>query len=199
MRVHISEMWAHSTLKRKNARVSFETPSGLYRPYRPKSGAEIGATRERRIRKPRVGSPRRQLVGLPCPQNAASSPRAGTPDLERRVPRDVLEVVIGAEERQGVPDAKLGNQRIDGSHLNSCATTRVAQRGGLDVIITVRNQERHSGKPLENLGACLRSRETLQQLLENESGREDNLPVVEGVGEHGDLGDRLRCIPPQCQ
>jgi hypothetical protein len=45
------------------------------------------------------------------------------------VPRNVLEVLIGAEECQAVPDAKLGNQRIDCPYLNSRATTGVAERG----------------------------------------------------------------------
>jgi hypothetical protein len=115
------------------------------------------------------------------------------------VPRDILEITVGAEERQGMPNTKLGNQCIDCSNLNSYATTRVSQRGSLDVIITVRNQERHSGKPLENLAPCLRPRETLQQLLENEAGSEDGLPGAKGVGERGNLGDRLWRIPAQCQ
>jgi hypothetical protein len=39
-----------------------------------------------------------------------------------------------------VPDAKLRNQRIDRSGLNSCSTTRVSQRRSLNVIISVGNQ-----------------------------------------------------------
>ncbi len=113
--------------------------------------------------------------------------------------RDVFEVLIGAEERQVVPDTKLSNQHIDCSNLDSHATARVAQRRSLDVIISVRNQERHSGKPLENLGTCLGPSETLQQLLKNESGREDGLAGAKGVGKRGNLEDRLWRIPPQCQ
>ena len=115
------------------------------------------------------------------------------------MPRNVLEVLIGAEECQAVPDAKLGNQRIDCPYLNSRATTGVAERCSLDVVISVRNQERYGGKPLENLGACLGPSETLQQLLENESGREDSLPAAKRVGKLGNLRNRLRRIPPQCQ
>jgi hypothetical protein len=115
------------------------------------------------------------------------------------VPCDVLEVAVGAEEREGMPNAKLSNECIDCSNLDSYATTRFSQRRSLDVIIPIRSQERHSGKPLENLGTCLRPRKTLQQLLENESGRENSLPSAESVGEHGNLWDRRRRIPPQCQ
>jgi len=115
------------------------------------------------------------------------------------VPRDVLEVPVGAEKCQTVPDAKLRNQRIDRSSLNSCSTTRVSQRRRLDVIISVRNQERHRGKALENLAACLRPSETLQQLLENESGREDGLASPKAVSERRNLGHCLGRIPTQCQ
>lgn len=115
------------------------------------------------------------------------------------MPREVLKVLIGAEECQAVPDAQLGDQRVNCSKLNSSATARVAQCGGLDVIIAIRNQERHSGKPLENLGMRLGSREPLQQLLKNEPGRENGFPCSKGVAESSDLGNRLRRIPPQSQ
>jgi|SRR5215469_2641948 len=115
------------------------------------------------------------------------------------MPRDVLEVLIGAEECQAVPDAKLGNQRIDRPNLNSCATTRVAERCCLDVVVSVRNQERYGGKPLENLSACLGPSEALQQLLENQAGREDGLAGAKGVRERGNLRHRLRRVPTQCQ
>lgn len=98
------------------------------------------------------------------------------------MPRDVLEVLIGAEKSQNVPDTKLRNERIDCPDLNTRSTTRVSQRRSLDVIISVRNQERHGGKPLENLGACLGPSETLQQLLKNESSRENSLAGAKGVG-----------------
>lgn len=55
------------------------------------------------------------------------------------------------------------------------------------------------GKPLEDLCTCLGSREALQQLLENESGGEKCFARRKGVAERGDLGARLRRIPPQCQ
>jgi hypothetical protein len=42
------------------------------------------------------------------------------------VPHDVLEVLIGAEERQPVPDAQLRDQRINGSNLCSGAPACVA-------------------------------------------------------------------------
>jgi hypothetical protein len=98
------------------------------------------------------------------------------------VPCDALKVLIGAEKCQNVPDAKLRNQRIDCPNLDSCSTTPVSQRRSLDVIISVRSQERHCGKPLENLGACLGPGEALQQLLQNESSCENGLASAKGVG-----------------
>ena len=96
-------------------------------------------------------------------------------------------------------DAKLRNQRIYCSNLNSRSTARVPQRRSLDVVISVRNQERHGGKPLENLGACLGPSETLQQLLENESSRKNGLAGAQGVGERENLGGRRGRVPTQCQ
>ena len=96
-------------------------------------------------------------------------------------------------------DAELRDERINCPNLDSAAAARIAQRRGLDVIVPVRKQERHRGKPLEDLCTCLRSRETLQQLLENEPGSQDSFTPRKGVAEGEDLGARLRHIPPQCQ
>ena len=86
-----------------------------------------------------------------------------------------------------MPDTKLGNKGIDCPYLNSRATTRVTERCGVDVVISVRNPEWYGGKPLENLGACLGPSETLQQLLENQSGGQDGLAGAKGVGRRRNL------------
>ena len=96
-------------------------------------------------------------------------------------------------------NAKFRNQRINCSNLNSCATAYIPQCGCLNVIIAVRNQERYSGKPLENLGMRLRAGKTLQQFLQNKSRCEDGLASAEEFGERGNVGDRFRRIAPQSQ
>ncbi|MBK8768072.1 MAG: hypothetical protein IPM01_27105 [Burkholderiaceae bacterium] len=51
--------------------------------------------------------------------------------------RRELEVVVGTEERQFVPDAQLREQRINGANLNSGSTTGDSQRSGEDVVFAV--------------------------------------------------------------
>jgi hypothetical protein len=65
------------------------------------------------------------------------------PDLERRGSRHVLEVPISGEEGKAMPNAELRYQRVNSSNLYSGAATCIAQGGGVDVIVPIRNQEWH--------------------------------------------------------
>ena len=51
--------------------------------------------------------------------------------------RGVREVLIRAQEHEVVPDAELGNQRIDGANLNASPATGVAQTCRSDVVLSV--------------------------------------------------------------
>jgi hypothetical protein len=48
------------------------------------------------------------------------------PDLERRMPRNAPEVLIRAEQREGMPDTQLRYERINSPYLDSGASARIA-------------------------------------------------------------------------
>jgi hypothetical protein len=53
----------------------------------------------------------------------------------------VPEVAIGRQHREIVADAKLREQRIDCTDLNAGTAASVAQFGGIDVVVPVRNEQ----------------------------------------------------------
>src|SRR5213592_2333848 len=92
------------------------------------------------------------------------------PNLQRAVRGGMDEVVVGREQGQVMPYAKLRQQRINRAHLNAGATTAIAQLRSVDVILPVRAEERQCGKALDDVLASARAGETLKQFLQYEPG-----------------------------
>lgn len=92
--------------------------------------------------------------------------------------------------------AKLCQERIDRSNLNTCLPAAVPRRGGLNMIVAIRHNERYRGKAVQNLRAGFRTREALQKLLENKACGHEHLACFDGTGERLDLlGLRRRVTP----
>jgi hypothetical protein len=89
------------------------------------------------------------------------------------VARHVFEVLVRRQHDQIMPDAELSQQRIDCSNLYAAASATVPQLGGLDVIVTIWNQQRNCGETLDNLATGLWASESLKQFLQDKPGRDD--------------------------
>jgi len=74
----------------------------------------------------------------------------------------VPEVLVCCKQRQIVPDGQLRKQCINGADLNTRSATGVSQSRRTDVIVSIRLEQRQSGKPLDDLSLCFGSREALQ-------------------------------------
>ena len=74
-----------------------------------------------------------------------------------------------------MPDAELGEKRVDGADLDTSLAALIAQGGRTDMVVPIRLKQRQSGKAFDDLGLRLGARETLQELLENQAGRDDDL------------------------
>ena len=94
---------------------------------------------------------------------------------------DTGEVFVCREERQLVAYAELRKQRIDRADLDTGLSTRIAQAGRTDVVFPVGLKQRQSGEPLDDLAARLGAREPLQEFLENETRREDDVGTEQGI------------------
>jgi hypothetical protein len=86
----------------------------------------------------------------------------------------MCEVFVSGQQHHIVPNAKLRQQRINGTDLDSRAAAGVAQGGGVNVIIPIGLEQRQCGKSLDDLGLRLGTKKTLQKLLQNQSGSDDD-------------------------
>ena len=67
------------------------------------------------------------------------------------------------------------------------------------MVFAIRLQQRKRCEALNDLCAGLRSGESLEQLLENQAGRDDNIGAHEGVLEQVNFRFRARGIAAQCE
>ena len=120
-----------------------------------------------------------------------------TPKLKQRPIFDVVEISIGRQHDKFSAHANLRQQGIDGSNLNTAATTLVAQICRTNMIAP---HVRDHGDRLE-MASYLRhgigSANALQQLPEHGSGGEDPFTGVQGIPQAGYLGAVRRRVAPQ--
>jgi len=89
-----------------------------------------------------------------------------------------FEVIVGAQQRQIVPDAQLGEERVDRADLNTCSAACVPKVGRRDMVLAIRLHQGKRSETLNDLYAGLGSGETLEQFLENQPGRHDEIARV---------------------
>ena len=94
-------------------------------------------------------------------------------------------------------DAELGQDGINGSDLNARTPTRIANVRCCDVIVSVGLNQRQGSKALDDLGLCLRPREALKKLLQDEPGGNDDLVALECVFERLNLGVCRLSVTPK--
>jgi hypothetical protein len=117
---------------------------------------------------------RTETVALDSGRVSKNSCHSRRPYLKRCVSGDVFEVDVGGQNGQLVTDAQLSQQHVDCPRLNSMPAAQIAQLCGGDVILPVGVEERERRKALDDLPPGFGSRETVQQLLEDETGAEDD-------------------------
>ncbi len=76
--------------------------------------------------------------------------------MEPDVFRCKMEVPVGRQHLQIVPQAKLGKQSVDRAELQTFPAAGIAQLRGFDVIAAIRNEQRQGRKALDDLIACTR-------------------------------------------
>jgi hypothetical protein len=75
-----------------------------------------------------------------------------------------------------VPHAKGGDQRVDRSHLDSGPSTPIAEVGRLHVIGSRGHQRGQTTEVMQDFVPVLWAQESLQQLLQNDSRDDNELP-----------------------
>ena len=98
-----------------------------------------------------------------------------------------------------MPQAKASQQRIDRSDLDAGASAGIAKQCGLDMVLPVRDDKRERREPIDDLVSGLRAGESLQWLLEDQSGGVDRFSALKCRDQTFDLGLVLRGIAAQRQ
>jgi hypothetical protein len=94
------------------------------------------------------------------------------------------EIVISGEQRELMTDAKLREKGIDRAELYPCAPAAIAQVCGLDMVSPIRNEKRQGREPLDDILARTRACEPLQQLLQDQPRRHDDIAAFQGLAQH---------------
>ena len=97
------------------------------------------------------------------------------------VSRHELEVAIGREHDEAVPDTQLGEERIDRPDLDAAAAAGAAELGGLDVVGPVGHEQWQRCEAVDDGLASRGPAEALQQFLEHEPRREERLTIQNGL------------------
>lgn len=92
-------------------------------------------------------------------------------------------MIVRAQEREIVPNAQLGEQRIDRTDLDTCSATLVSELRRRDMGLAIGLQQRKRREALDDLLARLGPGESLKQFLENHSRRDDDIRAHERVLE----------------
>ena len=83
--------------------------------------------------------------------------------------------------------------------LSCCALTaaaRVPKVGRCDVVLAVRLDQRECSEALDDLCPCLRPAETLEQFLQDQAGRDDDVRTGKGVLQCRDFRFGGRGVAP---
>ena len=96
-------------------------------------------------------------------------------------------------------DAKLGEQRINGSNLNAVAAAVVAQAGCGDMVATRRHNHGDGREAVDDPRPSARAAAALQQFLKYQAGRVDCLAAAERLPQVPHLGAFRWRIPPERQ
>jgi hypothetical protein len=142
---------------------------------------------------------RRDAGYLPAPGLAREYLPSRLPQPQRAMRGDPHEVFIGRQQRQRVTHAQLSEQSVDRADLHTSPATPVAQFGSVDMILPVRIEKGQCGEPLDEVFARTRAGETLQQLLKDQSRRDQNFAVLEGPAQCRDFRGGRHHIPAKGQ
>ena len=126
-------------------------------------------------------------------------PLSALPKSQGRVLRYVLEIRVGGEQDELIPDTQLGNQGVDRTGLNTSPAALISKFRRGDMIFPLRGQHWKSSEVLDDLKSGLGTREPLEQLLKYEPGGDDPITSVDCADESPQVRRIVRLVPPQKQ
>lgn len=102
---------------------------------------------------------------------------------------DPFEVAVRRQQGELETDAQLREQSVDRADLNTSSPAVVSKVRGGDMVVALRSDAGKSREVADDRGPCARTAEPLQELLQNQPGREHWLRATKGLSE----ARHLRC------
>ena len=100
----------------------------------------------------------------------------------------MLEVTVCREQGVAVSNAQLNEQGVNGAELHAGAPARVAQVCRAYVVGAIRLYERDMSEAVDDLLTRTSGYETLQQLLQDQTGGHDDVFAAERTAKFRDFG-----------
>ena len=99
-------------------------------------------------------------------------------------------VLVGCQQCEPVANAELGKQGVYGAELDTRAPASVAQFGGIDVVLPIRNKQRQRSEPFDDVFARPGPRKSLQEFLQDHAGGDYCVAVLQRLPKRKHLGSR---------
>jgi hypothetical protein len=101
---------------------------------------------------------------------------------------DAGEIRIGGQQSELVPDAELGEDRVDGSDLKTSSAGSVSELRGVEVILAIWCHEGQRAEARHDSVLVASAAEPLQELLVDEAGRDDEHASCKRSFQSANLG-----------
>ena len=128
------------------------------------------------------------MLKTPPPAGRSSMGRLAHPEAKRRKPGEVLEIFVGTQHHELVPDAQSGEEGVDCPDLKAATTTVVAKICCGGVIFALGHNQRQRSESVQDLLSRFRAAESLQDLLKNQPCREDRSFLPKSFGQESHAG-----------
>ena len=112
---------------------------------------------------------------------------------------DTSEVVVCRQHDEFMADTKLREKCINRPELHSLLATLVSKSRGPDVVIAIGHNQGQCREAIHDLLLSLRTREPLQEFLQDQPGRHYTLARIERAFQGSNGCSIRRLISPQRQ
>lgn len=119
------------------------------------------------------------------------------PKAERCYSGQMLEIPVGTQHHEVVPDTELREECIDRSDLKAAPAALIAKFCSGSVVFALWHDERQGSEPIEDLRSRFRAVESLEKLLKNQTGGENRSFALKGIGQK--VHARIAVMPVPAQ
>ena len=119
------------------------------------------------------------------------------PQFEWDVRCSVREVLVRGQQSAFIATAKLNGESVYGADLDAISSACVSDLRGAYVILPVWLDQRQCSKALHDRVLCLRPAETLEQLLQDQTGSDYRIGSVQRLAERDNLSGPASAIAPK--